>query len=832
MEVYPGYIEEQKERAVRNSRIAAVFAAVTIMLFAFLDVVVYPDYIRAFLYLRLAVVAVSVVVFGVTYLPVARQFGREIGMVQYIVTAMSIVVMIHIADGYLSSYYAGINVVLIVFLAILPMDHVRAVVVCSVIYLGYIGPILITGGITEWDVFVNNNAFLLATIVLAVVSSYVATRLRQREYKARYDLAQANEELKHLDVVKSQFFANVSHEVRTPLTSVIAPVQSLYQGDAGSVSEFQRQLLSQVYRNGLRLLDMINQMLEFARFDANKMQVRLSEVDLEEFVHETVAAFQEVATRKSLVLDYEVVDELPPVYLDREKLERILTNLVRNALKFTEQGGITIRLAAAQGNVVLEVEDTGIGIPAAQVATIFERFQQVDASSTRRYEGTGLGLTIVKEAVEIQNGTIEVASTLGRGTRFTVSFPRDLEIRMPKALRNRNGAERRRGDRRQRTGRYDGPERRRGPRRKHDLAGVDIEDMAFIDSGQPRILTDRTAERPDSGADSSVAGTPADGFRVLYVEDNMDLRSYVQTMLSGVGHNVVSAIDGLDGWERIKSFRPDVVVSDIMMPHLDGYDLMRKIREDSRYRHIPIILTTAKSETDERIRGLERGADDYLAKPINIRELDARIRNLITRRLFQQALTKAQELEHRMQDLTLGFSRSLDLRDHYTANHSNDVLAFGTVIAEEMGVPVDETFRDALLLHDVGKLGVPDSILLKEGSLDAAEWEIMKKHAEFGAHLLADFESFRGVSEIILSHQERYDGSGYPRGLAGDDIPLTARIIAVADAWHAMIEDRPYRKALTVEEAREELLQGRGTHFDPEVVDSFLTGLDREGTDE
>jgi response regulator RpfG family c-di-GMP phosphodiesterase/signal transduction histidine kinase len=815
----PQYLEEQKDRALRNSRIAAVFAAVAIMAFALLDTVVCPHLVRDFLVIRLSVVAVSIVLFALTWLPTARQFGREIGMVQYVVTALSIVLMIHLSEGYLSPYYAGINVILIVFLAILPMDHVRAMIICGTIYAAYLVPILVRGSITEWAVFAGNNSFLLATIILAVVSSYMSTRLRYREFSARYNLAVANEELKHLDIMKSQFFANVSHEVRTPLTSIIGPVQSMYQGDAGAVNDVQRRLLSQVYRNGLRLLDMINQMLDFARFDARKMQVRLSEVNLEQMIQDTVTAFHEVAARKSLSLVYEIESEVSTLYLDREKFERVITNLLRNAVKFTDQGGITIRSRMDKDTAVIAVEDTGIGIPADQVTTIFERFQQVDSSSTRRYEGTGLGLTIVKEAVEIQHGTVTVASTPGAGTTFTVRLPLNLQELMPDAISNRTGRDRRRKHRRKDGTRYTGPERRQGPRRVHDFAKVDIADMVYIESEQLR-----QEETPTSPQDSRT-----DGFSILYVEDNLDLRSYVATMLTRSGHRVETAVDGQDGWEKLEALQPDVVVSDIMMPRLDGYDLMKKIRQDQRYRTIPIILTTAKSETDERIKGLEEGADDYLAKPINIRELDARIRNLINRRLFQDALARTEELERRMQDLTLGFSRSLDLRDHYTADHSNDVLHYGTIIAEEMEIPVDETFRDAMLLHDLGKLGVPDRVLLKEGPLDDDEWRIMKRHAEFGAHLLAEFDSFRDVSEIVLSHQERYDGSGYPRGLKGQEIPLAARIIAVADAWHAMIEDRPYRKALDISKAICELTRGRGSHFDPTVVDAFIAGLSRRG---
>lgn len=812
----------KKEQTLRNSRTAALFASAATLAFSPLDVIVYPELAGSFLFLRLTAVAAGAVLFGISYLPQARDYGQDIGTAQYLISTLTVVLMIHRADGYLSPYYTAIIVVLMVFLAMIPLNHRRTAAVCSVVYTAYLVPILLRGDITDTAVFLHNNAILIAAMAVIVVSSWV--------YTARDNLAQEHRELKQMDLLKSQFFANVSHEVRTPLTSIIAPVQSIFQGDAGEISELQRRLLAQVYRNAIRLLDMINQMLDFARFDARKMRVRLSQVDLETVVRDTATVFADVAGQKGLSLTYEVEDEIPPLYLDREKLDRIITNLVRNAIKFTEEGEVTIRVGRDQNCARIVVADTGIGIPADQISTLFERFHQGDSSSTRRYDGTGLGLTIVKEATEIQHGTVEVKSIPDEGTAFTVRLPLDLEDRMPESVSNRSGRDRRKSDCLGDGSPYTGPERRRTPRRQVDFGKVELTHLAYIEAENIRLTDfDPTVHTADTGRADGDGCSDTAGCTVLYVEDNTDLRTYVQQMLTLAGHRVVTAVDGQDGWEKLPSVTPDVVVSDLMMPRLDGYDLLRRIREDETYQTIPVILTTARSETEERIRGLEEGADDYLAKPINIRELDARIRNLITRRLFQEALTKAAELERRMQDLTMGFSRSLDLRDHYTANHCNDVLFYGTIIAEELDITITPTFRDAMLLHDLGKLGVPDRVLLKEGPLNEDEWIIMKRHAEYGADLLAEFESFRDVSEIVLSHQERYDGTGYPRGLVGDDIPLMARIVAVADAWHAMIEDRPYRKAMDMSRALCELTEGRGTHFDPAVVDAFVRGLSRRG---
>jgi response regulator RpfG family c-di-GMP phosphodiesterase len=241
--------------------------------------------------------------------------------------------------------------------------------------------------------------------------------------------------------------------------------------------------------------------------------------------------------------------------------------------------------------------------------------------------------------------------------------------------------------------------------------------------------------------------------------------------------------------------------------------------------HIPIILITAKPGLESKLKGLETGADDYLSKPINVRELDARIKNLITMRKFQHALVETEALDARMEELSMSFAQSLEIRDFKTGGHSRDVLQLGSIIAEGLNIPLDHKLKDSLLLHDIGKIGIPDRILLKESPLDDEEWRIMKNHPEIGYNLLKNFDTYKEVSRIILAHQEHYNGTGYPKGVKGNNIPLIARIIGVADAYHAMTNDRPYRKALSTKTAIAELLKYNGKQFDPQIVEGFINGL-------
>jgi len=820
-ELHDAFEQELVKKAERDTRISTVIASVLFMAFGLLDVYMYPSYLRELFIIRGGVVLISAVVLTLSLALPDDRYARRLGMAEYLTCTLAIVLMVHITDGYLSPYYAGINLVLIVFLAILPLDPMRAGIVCVVTYGAYIIPIALVGNISEVAILLNNNFFFLSTIVLVVLSSHFATRLRFREFAGRYNLARANEELKNLDKLKSEFFANVSHEVRTPLTSILAPLQAFYSGDLGRLTAEQEQIVSQMYRNSLKLLDMINQMLDFSRFEAGKVQLRLTCLDVNEFVEDTVSLFEEVAEQKGVKLRTTTSSEVPEAYLDSDKLERVLTNLLRNAIKFTTHGSIMVRtgLTQAAAMIFVEVEDTGIGIPEDHLPHIMDRFRQVDSSSTRRYEGTGIGLTIVKEAVDLMQGRVTVDSTEGEGSTFRVELPTNLEERAPDAFRERRRRERRKSRKPGSSNR----DRRRRTRRTDDFVRVAADELALME----KDMLASGARESEADARSEPAGPAED--RVLLVEDNNDLRSYVGRMLAGMGHEVTTAVDGVDGWQRVQSDNPDVIVSDLMMPNRDGYELLKLVKNTEGTRHIPFIMITAKHELESKIEGLDLGADDYLPKPINIRELDARVRNLRNMKRFQQAVAREQELHKRMEDLLMSFSESLELRHPDTAGHSRDVLSLGLMLASEMAIEQGQRLRDALLLHDVGKLGVPDRVLLKQAALDDEEWEIMKKHAEWGAQLLEKFDTYRDLAPIVCAHQERYDGRGYPRGLAGEEIPLEARIIGVADSYHAMTADRPYRKAMSRGYAAREILKNRGGQFDPVLANAFVRGLLRAG---
>ncbi len=334
--LHAGFEAETREKTIRDLRLAAVIAGVFYMLFLILDYFAYPSSFLTFLLIRCIVVFGSGLFFLVMWTPVGKAHPRLFAMLEYLLCGSGIVVMVHLSGGYTSSYYAGVILVLLFFISIVPLDDRRTLLICVILYAMYLVPILALQRIARFDIFLNNNFFLFTTITLVGLGSRLATQMRFREFSGRFNLARANEELKKLDILKSQFFANVSHEVRSPLTSILSPIQSLYQGDLGPLPPEHQTLVGQVYRNALKLLDMVNQMLDFSKFEARKMQLRLKHLDIDELARDVVTTFQDVTERKGLKLRYVVEGDLPPAYLDAEKLERILTNLIRNAIKFTD----------------------------------------------------------------------------------------------------------------------------------------------------------------------------------------------------------------------------------------------------------------------------------------------------------------------------------------------------------------------------------------------------------------------------------------------------------------------------------------------------------------
>lgn len=402
--------------------------------------------------------------------------------------------------------------------------------------------------------------------------------------------------LRQANILKSRFLANISHEFRTPLTLTFGPIEDLLAGRF-KVQPEARPHLQRAQRNGKRLLRLINQLLDLARLDAQVLQLNLTQSDIVAFVRQRLSAFESLAAKRGIEVRFVAEEDVFVLPFDAEKLEMVVLNLLSNAFKFTPAGGqIIVAVRGEDNHVSIMVRDTGIGIAAKHLPHLFERFYQADGSTTRSHEGSGIGLTLCKELVELHGGTIAVESTLGRGTTFTARLP--CEAASVPSLAS------------------------------SPISDEAIEPESVAIDIAPYLVDEDIVPIQTNG---EVAPVEEEATVVLVVDDNADMRAYIHSHLAG--HFIVEeARDGKEGLERALALVPDLVLSDVMMPEMDGFGLLEALRQDERTSHIPVVLLTAKNDEESKLAGLQGGADDYLPKPFNATELIVRVENLIALR--------------------------------------------------------------------------------------------------------------------------------------------------------------------------------------------------------
>ncbi len=346
------------------------------------------------------------------------------------------------------------------------------------------------------------------------------------------------------------------------------------------------------------------------------------------------------------------------------------------------------------------------------------------------------------------------------------------------------------------------------------------------------------------------------GKHILVVDDLPENALVLKSFLSPMGYHIASAQNGETALEMVATDPPDVILLDLMMPGMDGFEVCRRLKQDSATQHIPVIIVTGMSDRDSNVRAVEAGADDFLIKPFDRILLEARIKTSARGKVLHDQLIKyKQELEDKVEERTaqvvstqqvtvFSLAKLAESRDNETGDHLERMRSYARELSEEfMSLPkyegtLDVSFVNEMYkstpLHDIGKVGIPDQILLKPGKLTREEFEIMKRHSMIGGDTLkaADIEAGRDSflamgRDIAYYHHEKWDGSGYPFGLAGEDIPLTARITALADVYDALSSRRPYKEPFSHEKSKAIILEGKGSHFDPDVVDAFLAREER-----
>lgn len=433
------------------------------------------------------------------------------------------------------------------------------------------------------------------------------------------EVREANAKLAEIDIAKTAFFSNISHEFRTPLTLMLGSLEDEL-GERGKPSAARLERIEIAHRNGLRLLKLVNALLDFARIEAGRMHAHYQPTNLAELTAELASSFHSATERTGLTLTIDCPSLPEVVYVDREMWEKIVLNLISNAFKHTFQGGIVIRLAWLDGTAQLSVEDSGVGIATEEIPRLFERFHRVRGAASRTHEGSGIGLSLVRELVQLHSGSIRVESELGKGSRFIVTLKAGAaHLPAGQVAKGDEGV----------------------PAGRTAAAHVQ-EALSWLPSASDTTVTQPLLENTDVRP------------RILLADDNVDMRRHIARLLRR-SYDVLVVPDGEAALEAALSSPPDLVLSDVMMPRLDGFGLLKALRADERTRQLPVILLSARAGEEAAVEGLDAGADDYLVKPFSARELQARVRAHLE--LARQRRELERELEERVQARTAEVAR-------------------------------------------------------------------------------------------------------------------------------------------------------------------------------
>jgi len=548
--------------------------------------------------------------------------------------------------------------------------------------------VIVSYDINDYKTKTELTSFKLFTLILASLRAYRAVTeleglrldLENKVKERTSELEQKNLQIMEMDQMKTRFFNNISHEFRTPLTLILSPLENM-AAEKESLKPEPKQI-DRMHRNALRLLGLINQLMDLSKLDAGSLKLELSEGDLVKEVKSIVTGFVPLAERKDIKFRYMLPEKPIKTFYDADKLEKILSNLLSNAFKFTpEEGTIDCKLEYLEktekkktSEARITVKDSGKGIPPEQFEKIFDRFYQVEEQ--KEGGGTGIGLSLTRELVDLLHGNISVESKPEKGSCFTVTFPVGKDH-----LKKNEFVMLKPGD-------------------KQDRVLI----PELMEEEERAILEEFDEEEED--------GKPI----LLVVEDNADVRAHIYENLNAEFH-ILEAADGEEGLKKAIEKIPDLVVTDLMMPWKDGVEMTKELKTNEYTSHIPVIMLTAKANVESKIEGLETGADDYITKPFNIDELKARITNLIEqRKKLRERFSQEVKLEPKDIAITSADVKFLDRAIAIIEDHMGDFEFDAATFQEEMNMSRSQLFRKLRALTDQSATEFIRSIRLKRAA--------------------------------------------------------------------------------------------------------------------
>ena len=614
-ELRQGFREYENGVALGNARRTAVFSGVFMMAAASLDWVLVPDKAITFLLIRcICALLVSIIFWSLGKVSSPRLVNL-LSQGSALLPMLGISAMIAVTDGGNSTYYAGLNLVLVGASLIMRWRFWNAFTMIGLCFASYALAVVVSPVTPDYRLLFGNCFFLFVTAIFVFAGSYFYELLRFSEFRLRTEvehsrelLESQNRQLSELDEAKTRFFANISHELRTPLTIMLGITERLRmvlsrQSNDPAVQEMTLML----EQNGLRLLKLIDDLLDLVRFDTGHADINRQPTLIAPHMEGLLRSLRHLAEQDRVALIWECKADSETIQLDRDKFDKILLNLVINAIKFTPSSGtIEVKVLVSENYLRLTVEDTGVGIPPEVLPRIFERFWQVDTSSTRKFQGAGIGLALVRSLTEAMEGKVKVDSLLGHGTTFTIDLPAEaVESQTIVIETDENNPLRDGGN----------------IANLHRRAAMSI-------PGKMQARAAIPLHPPGPIAPPIIGGRPS-GARplVLIADDEPDIRRFLRMQLENV--DVIEASDGAEALELARLRRPQLALLDHMMPEMDGVEVCSRIRANHSTRGIAVIILTARADEQTKLSALQAGANDFLTKPFSTAELALRLENQI-----------------------------------------------------------------------------------------------------------------------------------------------------------------------------------------------------------
>ena len=759
------------------------------------------------------------------------------------------------------------------------------------------------------------------------------------------------EEAQAANQAKSAFLSHMSHEIRTPINAILGMDEMILResSDTG-ITGYAEDIMSA----GNSLLGLVNDILDFSKIEAGKLDIIPVEYEFASVLNDLYNMIKKRAEDKGLKLELDIDPAIPAIlYGDEIRVKQVITNILTNAVKYTEKGSVTLSIRRLDGNkgreqegygdshgmacfrnpvsLKVSVKDTGIGIREEDRERLFGAFERVDEKRNRTIEGTGLGLNITRRLLALMDSSLSLESTYGEGSEFSFvlvqGISRDEPIGDMKSRWNRAASTHRVyresfraeeayilvvDDTRMNLDVMKNLLKKTGIR--IDTAGSGQEalelvrkntyDVIFMDHRMPQMdgieCFRRMKQLPDHKCPEapviSLTANAVSGAREEYLREGFadyltkpidsgrleemlirylpagkvklseapaaagirgkasgassshkTLRPHIvliddETMIHEVAGSILGSeykVDcyagGDEGMAALRDGGADMILLDVKMPDKNGFEVMEELSSDSRTSGIPVIFLTGDENRDTEIEAFETGAWDYVRKPFVPEVLRRRVRHTVElsrlqKDLAQEVNVQTLRVEHLTEEMMLALSKAVDAKDHYTNGHSERVAGYATMLAAGLGM--DESHQAEIhamgLLHDIGKIGVPGEIINKPSRLTDEEFAQIKTHTTKGYDILKTITELPGLATGARWHHERYDGSGYPDGKTGEDIPLEARIICVADCYDAMTSNRSYSSIREQQRVRDEFIRCSGTQFDPKIAQQMVAMIDRD----